>query len=613
MEIGSWYLGNHQCDFTLWAPLNQTVELHLLAPDDKLIPLKRDAQGYWRGTAEVEPGTLYWYRLDGELDRPDPASHSQPEGVHGPSQVIDQQSFAWTDASWSGIPLEQMIIYELHVGTFTPEGTFEAIIERLPDLQALGVNTIELMPVAQFPGDRNWGYDGVFPYAVQNSYGGVEGLKRLVDACHRAGMAILLDVVYNHLGPEGNYLWGIGTYFTDRYKTPWGSAINYDDAYSSGVRNYFVENVLYWLRDYHLDGLRLDAVHAIYDFGAKHILQEMAEATHQLSEQQGHKRYLIAESDLNDPRIIRPVERGGYSIDAQWSDDFHHAVHTLLTGESFGYYEDYGQISHLAKAYRDSFVYDWRYSAHRKRFHGGPTQDCHGSQFVVCIQNHDQVGNRMLGDRFSHLVSFEAQKLGAATLMLAPNVPMLFMGEEYGETAPFLYFVSHSDPALVEGVRAGRKAEFAAFHAQGEAPDPQAVETFKRSKLNWELHQQGQHHTLWQFYQTLIAMRRDIPALNHLDRQNMEVVALDDKSVLKVRRWHQNSQILCLLNFEKEPIQLTMALPPGIWKKRLDSADTQWGGPGSELPDLMPTDRRDAVAQQPLTLAPQSVVIYGIE
>jgi maltooligosyltrehalose trehalohydrolase len=612
MQLGSWYLGDRQTQFTLWAPLKQEVSLHIVAPEDKRVPMQRDEQGYWQVTTEAEPGTRYFYQYDGDQEFPDPASYSQPEGVHKASEVVDQSAFGWTDQQWQGIPLEEMVIYELHVGTFTPEGTFTAIIDRLPDLKELGVNTIEIMPVAQFPGDRNWGYDGVFPYAVQNSYGGVDGLKQLVDACHEAGVAVVLDVVYNHMGPEGNYLWFMDTYFTDKYKTPWGSAINYDDAYSAGVREYFVQNALYWFEHLHIDALRLDAVHAIYDFGARHIMREVSEATAQLSGTIGRKFYLIAETDLNDPRIIRPISVGGYGIDAQWCDDFHHIIHVLLTGEQHGYYEDYGAFSQLAKAYEKSYITTWDYSPHRQRYHGEDPSDCPPKQFVICIQNHDQVGNRMLGDRFSSLISFEAKKLAAAAMLLSPFVPMLFMGEEYGEPNPFLYFVSHIDPALVEAVRKGRKQEFAAFHAEGEAPDPQSEDTFQQSKLQWHKRQEGQHKTLWQFYQALLKLRQTSAALAHaaLDRQSYEVAAIEDQKLLRLRRWQGSSQVLCLMNFNQQPVEVSMALPPGTWKKALDSADTRWEGPGSTLPDVMPTERESTVPQQQLSIAPHSVVVY---
>ncbi|NWF61278.1 MAG: malto-oligosyltrehalose trehalohydrolase [Fischerella sp.] len=609
MNIGSQYSGDRTCKFTLWAPLVGEVAVKLIAPEEKIIPLQKDDRGYWHGSvSNIDPDTLYFYQLEGQTDRADPASHSQPKGVHGPSQVIDHSSFSWNDDHWQGIPLAQMAVYELHVGTFTTEGTFEAVISRLPELRELGVNTIEIMPVAQFPGERNWGYDGTFPYAVQNSYGGVNGLKQLVNACHQQGMAVILDVVYNHLGPEGNYLWGFGTYFTDHYKTLWGSAVNFDGPYSDGVRNYFVQNALYWLETFHIDGLRLDAVHAIYDFGAKHILAEIAEAVTQLSQQQGHKRYLIAESDLNDPRIIRSPQVGGYGIDAQWSDDFHHALHTVLTGEQQGYYKDFGTLEQLAKAYRHSFVYAWDYSPHRRRYHGSDASDCLSSQFVVCSQNHDQVGNRMLGDRLSSLISFDGLKLTAAAILLSPYVPLLFMGEEYGETAPFLYFVSHSDPDLIKGVREGRKAEFAAFfeiYGQ-EAPDPQAVETMERSRLNWEKRHEGKNRLLWLFYQKLLQLRREIPALANLDRNNLEASVVEPEKVLQLQRWCENSQVLCWLNFSQEVVEMKANIPTGNWKKLLDSADSTWGGAGSQLPETLSTQ-----SQPTLVLNAESVVIYS--
>jgi maltooligosyltrehalose trehalohydrolase len=611
MEIGSRYLGDRQCAFTVWAPKLKQVAVHLVAPEDKVVPLQQDEQGYWRGQVEAEPGALYFYQLDGETDRPDPASHCQPQGVHGPSQIVDHNSFTWMDRDWQNRPLKEMVIYELHVGTFTPEGTFEAIIPRIPELLELGVNAIELMPLAQFPGERNWGYDGVYLYGVQYSYGGVNGLKQLVNACHQQGMAVFLDTVYNHFGPEGNYISCYGPYFTDKYKTPWGSAINFDDAHSYAVRNFLIQNALYWFREYHIDALRLDATDHIVDHSGKHFLQELAEATHAFSQQQGRKFYLTAECDLNDARWVRSPEKGGFGLDAQWNDEFHHAVHALLTGERRGYYLDFGNLDHLAKAYTHNFVYTWNFSQNRQKYHGSDPSDCSPSQFVVFSQNHDQVGNRMLGERLCHLVSFEAQKLAAATFLLSPSIPLIFMGEEYGETAPFQYFVSHGDPDLVAAVRKGRTEEFAAFHIEGEAPDPQSEETFQRSKLHWEQRHEGEHQTLWLFYQTLLRLRREVPALTHADRQCLEVTVLAEEKVLKLRRWHGNSQVLCLLNFNSQPSSITMTLPPGTWKKLLNSADSQWNGKGSDLPETIPTKRDETVAEERFILSPESVVIYA--
>jgi maltooligosyltrehalose trehalohydrolase len=605
VKIGARYLDGNRCEFTLWAPLLDQVAVKLVAPTEQLLPMQPGEHGYWQVTAEdVQPGTRYFYDL-GEFDRPDPASQFQPEGVHGPSEVVDHQAFNWTDQDWSGIPLDEMVIYELHVGTFTPEGTFEAIASRLKELRELGVNAIEIMPVAQFPGSRNWGYDGVYPFAVQNSYGGPDGLKQLVNICHQEGFAIILDVVYNHFGPEGNYTSNFAPFFTETYKTPWGSAINFDDAHSEGVRNYFIENALYWFEQFHFDALRLDAIHAIYDLGAKHFLKELADDVAALSKQVGRKLYLIAESDLNDVRVIREPELGGHGMDAQWSDDFHHCLHTLLTGEQIGYYQDFGTCEQLAKAYKNSFVYDWQYAAERKRYHGSDASDRPGYQFVICTQNHDQVGNRMLGDRLSTLVSFEALKLAAGALLLSPNIPMLFMGEEYGEESPFLYFVSHTDPALVEAVREGRKREFSAFHLEGEYSDPQSPETFKQSQLKWEKQKEGKHRALRDLYQHLISLRRTVPALKNLDKQNLEATVQEEKKLLFLYRWQDSSKLFCVLNFNNEEVSFNANIPNDNWRKILDSADQKWMGSGAALPDSLASK-----TDLSLTIPAQSFAVY---
>ncbi|MCC6134857.1 MAG: malto-oligosyltrehalose trehalohydrolase [Candidatus Contendobacter sp.] len=604
--LGAHYLGGGQCAFTLWASLLKQAVVHLVAPDDRLIPMIRDVRGYWHATvANVEPGALYFYQRDGETDRPDPASHSQPQGVHGPSRIVDH-AFAWTDAAWQPPPLPQWVIYELHVGTFTAEGSFDAIIPRLPELRELGVNALELMPVGQFPGDRNWGYDGVYPYAAQHSYGGVAGLKRLVDACHREGLAVIMDVVYNHLGPEGNYLWSLGTYFTNHYRTPWGDAVNYDGPHSPGVREYVIENARYWLEICHCDALRLDAVHAIYDCGARHILAELAEAVAAWSQRLGRPLHLIAESDLNDPRLIRRPNAGGYGLDAQWSDDFHHALHTVLTGERHGYYADFGNLEQLAQAYRQPFVYAWDYSPHRQRFHGADPGDCPAWRFVACSQNHDQVGNRALGERLSGLLPFPALKLAAAAVLLSPYLPLLFMGEEYGEPRPFLYFISHGDPDLIEGVREGRKQEFAAFHAEGEAPDPQSATTFECSQLQWKLNQTGRHGQLRAFYRELLRLRRELPALAHLDNASLTATIIAP-GVLELRRWRNENRVVAWLNFAAESIIVTVAPGIGAWRKVIDAADPVWGGEGSSLLPQLP----DGAMPDAMTLPPFAVVVYA--
>jgi maltooligosyltrehalose trehalohydrolase len=593
MKIGANYLGNGICEFAVWAPAKAKVELQFVLPQAMRFPLQKDETGYWKTTVkDFLPGPFYLFRLDDEIERPDPASHFQPRGVHGPSQVIDHTAFQWQDGNWRGIDLAQMVIYELHVGAFTPEGTFAAILPRLGELKDLGVNAIELMPVAQFPGERNWGYDGVYPFAVQNSYGVPADLKTLVNACHQTGLAVILDVVYNHLGPEGNYFSDFGPYFTGKYKTPWGKALNFDEAHSDPVRNYFIENALHWLANYHIDALRLDAVHAIFDMSARPFLRELAENVEAFSARAGRRFYLIAESNTNDIKVINPRLLGGYGIEAQWCDDFHHALHTLLTGENQGYYGDFGKITHLAKALREGFVFSGQYSSYRGRRHGSSSKDRPAKQFVVCAQNHDQIGNRRLGERLSQLLSFERLKLAAGAVLLSPYVPLLFMGEEYGEDAPFLYFVSHSDAELIEAVRKGRKEEFKAFHWQDEPPDPQSVETFLRSKLQWEKRKGERHLLLLNFYKTLIKLRRDIPALSYLDKDSLEVTELGKIILTQRCKMEDHSHVFCLFNFNHTDTTLPAGAPEGRWKKILDSSETIWGGSGTWLPEQITPDEK---------------------
>jgi maltooligosyltrehalose trehalohydrolase len=586
-RLGTTYLGEDRCRFCVWAPLAERVEVHFSLPQDRIDPLQRGEKGYHHGVLEgVEPGALYRYLLDGRKEHPDPASRFQPQGVHGPSQVVDFQ-FPWNDRCWAGIPLWDYIIYELHVGAFTHEGTFDAVIPFLDNIKDLGITAIELMPIAQFPGNRNWGYDGVYPFAVQNSYGGPDGLKRLVNACHLRGLAVVLDVVYNHLGPEGNYFQGFGPYFTDRYKTPWGPAINFDGPHSDEVRRLFIENALYWITEFHIDALRIDAVHAILDFSAHPFLEELALTVHDKADRLNRRIYLIAESALNDTRVIRSRDLGGYGLDAQWNDDFHHALHTVLTGEQTGYYQDFGEFRHLVKAFQEGFVYSGEYSAYRARRHGDSSRQIPAHQFVVCAQNHDQVGNRMLGERLSMVVSFEALKLAAGTVLFSPFIPLLFMGEEYGEESPFLYFVSHSNPELIESVREGRKREFKAFQGQGESPDPQSPETFFRSKLKREQGHTGKHRVLFKFYQQLIQLRKTIPALAHLDKESIEVYVREAERLLLFRRWHGSSHIFCIMNFKKADQDLRISLPGGKWVRRIDSSEKVWLGTGSLLPRVI--------------------------
>jgi maltooligosyltrehalose trehalohydrolase len=583
MRLGANRLADGRWEFLLWAANARTVSLHLLHSGELLTmtPLSR---GYFRRTVEnLEPGTRYLFQLDGARELPDPASRFQPEGVHGPSEVVDLNQFQWTDQAWQGRTLERSIFYEIHVGTYTAQGTFDALIPHIPELVELGITTVELMPVAQFPGSRNWGYDGVYPFAPQNSYGGPEPLQRFVNAAHEHGLSVALDVVYNHLGPEGNYLNAYGPYFTDRYRTPWGQALNFDGAGSDEVRRFFIENALYWLENYHFDALRLDAVHGIFDFSARHFLTEIKSAVGDLSKRLGRMIHCIAESDLNDSRLLLNHEQGGYDLDAQWSDDFHHSVHRLLTGEDRGYYADFEGIAPLAATLRDGWYYKGQYSHYRQRHHGNSPRGIAASQVVVCTQNHDQVGNRAAGERLSSLVNFESLKLAAGITLLSPFVPLLFMGEEYGETAPFQYFTSHGDPELVEAVRRGRREEFAAFgwEAEKAVPDPQDESTFLRSKPDHSRKSEEPHRTLLRLYQNLIRTRREYDLGDPAPRSVREI----GDSALLVLRQAERSQQLMIFNFGKSPMPVNLPDIPGPWRMVMNSADASWNSPGYDLPD----------------------------
>jgi maltooligosyltrehalose trehalohydrolase len=520
--------------------------------------------------------------------------------VHGPSRIVDPPAFRWTDHNWQGTSLERSIFYELHVGTYTADGTFDALIEHLPQLAALGVTTIELMPVAQFPGARNWGYDGVYIFAPQNTYGGPESLQRLVDAAHQHGLAIALDVVYNHLGPEGNYLSAYGPYFTDRYHSPWGQAINFDGAGSDDVRRFFIENALYWIEDYHFDALRLDAIHGIFDFGARHFLAELKSAVADLSQRLGREIHLIAESDLNDSRILHDTEHGGYDLDSQWSDDFHHSVHTLLTGEKPGYYSDFNGVMPLVSTLRDGWFYSGQHSNYRKRRHGNSPRGLSPKKFVVCNQNHDQVGNRAAGERLTSLVNFEGLKLAAGITLLSPFVPMLFMGEEYGEGAPFQYFTSHGDPELVEAVRRGRRAEFAAFGWESRVPDPQDEQTFSRSRLNHALKEKEPHSTLLRFYQRLIQIREEQQLGTPVPLAVREV---GDCALLIMREYPARQRAMAC-NFGEFPVILNLPDLAGTWTVVIYSADASWNGPEANLgPEIT------LLVAGELRLSPQSFLV----
>jgi maltooligosyltrehalose trehalohydrolase len=515
--------------FRVWGPRAKRVSVVV---DGERYAMEGEPRGWWAATVDgAHAGSRYGFLLDDdETPVPDPRSARQPDGVHGPSELVDHTAFAWSDAGWRPPTLASSVIYELHPGTFTAEGTLDAAIARLDYLRELGITHVELMPLAAAEGERGWGYDGVALYAPLEAYGGPDAVKRFVDAAHGRGLAVLIDVVYNHFGPSGNYTGKFGGYLTDRHMTPWGGAVNFEDAGSAEVRDFFIENAVMWLRDYHFDGLRVDAVHAFIDRSATHFLEQMEEEVRALSNHTGRHYVVIAESDLNDPRLVTAREAGGYGLDAQWSDDFHHALWSVLTGETRGYYQDFaeiegvGPIAHLAKAIKEAFVYQGQYSPHRRRNHGRPVVALPADRFLGFIQNHDQVGNRAQGDRLSHLVDSGRAKIAAAMVLLAPFVPMLFAGEEFAASSPFQYFTDFQDKELGRLVSEGRRKEFVAFGwSPEEVPDPQHEETFLRSKLRWEEVGHGAHAEMLEWYRRLIALRRQESALTRGDLQDVRV------------------------------------------------------------------------------------------
>ncbi|HZQ58399.1 MAG TPA: malto-oligosyltrehalose trehalohydrolase [Acidimicrobiales bacterium] len=519
----------------VWAPRARAVELDLAGHRTAMRP----AGGGWFevDVGGAEAATDYRFSLDGGAPLPDPRSPWQPHGTEGASRAVDHASFTWHDAGWRPPPLASSVLYELHVGTFSGPGTFDGVVTRLDHLVELGATAVELMPLAEFPGRRGWGYDGVFPFAPHHAYGGPEGLQRLVDACHGRGLAVVIDVVYNHLGPSGNVLPAYGPYLYDRYRTPWGEAVNLDGPGSDEVRRYFIDNALMWLRDYHADGLRLDAVHAIVDTSAVHFLEQMATEVEVLAAHLGRPLWLIAESDLNDPRLVRRRDAGGYGLDAQWDDDFHHAVHALLTGERDGYYADFGTAADVATVLRHRYLYRGQYSTSRQRRHGRDADDVPGWRFVAFTQNHDQVGNRATGERSAALMSPAGLRLAAALVCLAPFVPLLFEGEEWGASTPFLYFTDHTDAELGRAVTEGRRHEFAAFGwGPEDVPDPQAEATWEASRLRWDEVGEPGHVELLEWYRALLRLRREHAGLTDGRCDRVEVTTDEDARTIVVRR-----------------------------------------------------------------------------
>lgn len=590
--------------FRVWAPKPRLIALRIVN-DNRLLPLESVEGGYYEANvSSVEPGTRYLYRLDDTVERPDPASRFQPQGVHAPSQVT-RRTFAWTDADWRGLAWNDYVIYETHVGTFTAAGTFTAMIDVLDQLVDLGVTALQLMPVAQFPGGRNWGYDGVHLFAPQNTYGGPEGLKRLVDACHARSLAVVMDVVYNHLGPEGNYLAEFGPYFSDRQRTGWGEAVNVDGQYSDPVRDFLVANAVYWIDEFHVDALRLDATHAIFDQSARPFLRELAAAVHACGQRLQRRVFVIAENHSNDPRIVESREVGGYGLNAQLLDDFHHSLHALLTGERSGHYADFSRPADFSKAYGAGFVLTGEHSKYRHRRWGADASHLPADRFVAYAQCHDTVANRPRSQRLGQLIGFEELKLAAAATILSPSIPFLFMGEEYDDPAPFYYFTSHLDPALADSVRAGRVRDFTAFGWPFIPPDPQSVETFERSRLSRALAGVGNHAVLLNFYRKLLELRRQLPAIRQASRQLAHTTLLEEQNVLIAGRRIADNEIRVCFHFGAKPATIESGLiGPGPWTVVLNSANAQWQGPC------------DATCEQwspngPLQLHPKSCILLS--
>jgi maltooligosyltrehalose trehalohydrolase len=603
--------------FSVWAPIATKVSVHIAtgaAAGDHALERSATERGVWElSVPGVVPRDRYGYRIDEGDPLPDPVSRSQPDGVHALSAVVDPFAFGWTDDTWRGVAMADFVIYEIHVGTFTPEGTFDAAAARLPELAALGITAIELMPVASFPGRRNWGYDGVHLYAPQESYGGADGFRRFVNAAHAHGIGVVLDVVYNHVGPEGNYLDRFGPYFTDAYRTPWGPAVNYDGAGSDAVRRWAHDNALYWISEFHIDALRLDAVHGIYDFGSLSFLEELSDEVHELGRQLGRKVQLIAESDLNDPKLVRSPREGGFGLDAQWADDVHHTIHATLTGESNGYYQDFQGIATIADIYREPFFYARRYAPHRDRVHGRSPAGVPRQRFIASIQNHDQTGNRPLGERLASLVDPPHQRVAATLMLLSPYVPLLFMGEEYGETSPFLYFIDHGDSALIEAVRAGRKREFERLGTIGAQVDPQSEDTFDRSRIDWARRDSPEGAQLLSLYRDLLAIRREEIALKPGASEQFIQGGADWLTVVRylpprhdIDDYTRSRRALLLVfNLSPHAEDTTIgAEAVGDWRLRLTTDAVAYGGSGN-FAELIP-----AAKEPPVNDAPKRLLDY---
>lgn len=608
LTLGAYYLGEGRCRFRVWAPEAEQVRVVFPGAEERVVPLVKRRRGYWQETVEgVELGANYFFRLDGMRDLPDPASRFQPRGVQGPSRVTDR-GFTWNDGHWFGIPLQDFVIYQVHVGTFTPEGTFGAILPHLSALRELGVTALELMPVMQFSQDRNWGYDPAFFYAVHNGYGGPVGLKRLVDACHLQGIAVILEAPYAYTDREGCVLKEYAPYYTSARRTDLGPSLNLNGPDSDEVRRFFVENALYWFDEFHIDGLRLDAVDCLMDESARPFVEDLVHAVSDLSDQLNRRIYLFTDNPQNDARLIRNWELGGWGFNACWNDDFHHSLHSLLTGEQNGYYKDYGYLRHFVKAYTEGFVYTGQRSQFRNRRFGSFSGVLPAKRFIVYAQNHREVGWRPDGLRLSRQVGLDSLKLAAGAVLLSPYVPLLFMGEEYGETAPFYHFTSFSSPETAQARREELNERCRRFGWRSIPMDPQDEAAFQASKLNPHAAQEPQRLVLRDFHRELLRLRRSVPALFLPGKLNLEVTGWGRDRVMYVRRWCEGSEVFIGLNFSDEDMTEVLPVPTGTWRKRLDSASEEWGGNGTVVPAVL-----HSVGEVALTLPRRAVVLFELE
>lgn len=598
------------CEFRVFAPRAKAVDVHLYGDEDRFISMASIENGYFRAVVEgVIPGQLYTYRLDGKEDLPDPASRYQPQGVKAPSAVVDRR-YIWREEAWMGLPFKDYIIYELHIGTFSPEGTYQSAIAYLDELVELGTTAVEFMPVSQFPGRWGWSYDGIFLFAPHNTYGTPNDFKALIDACHARGFAVILDVVYNHFGPEGNILPQYADYTRPIYKGPWGDAVNVDGPYSDEIRKFFIENAIFWLNEYRIDALRLDATHFIYDFSPYTFLEELVDQVALYCQNSPRRVYLIAEDDRNLAKLVLPRQEGGIGMDVQWLDDFHHALHTNVIGENFAYYQDYGQFWQLEQTFREGFIFNGQYSMNRKRRHGTSSAAVPADRFIVFLQNHDQIGNRMPNERITQIFSHEQFKLAIAAVLVSPYVPMLFMGDEYGETAMFEYFISYDDQGLVEAIRKGRVDTFGFLMPPGtDPPDPASEESFLKSKLDHTLREKGVHRVLLDYHKTLIQLRKSIPALAEPDKLRLEVKGHMRELVLYLRRWKDESEIFAALSFNSYEASVALPVPPGKWKKQFDSSDPRWAK-DSDLSVKAKSPILTSSGELTLTLPPYACILY---